>query len=192
MGIGKHIVPGGGEAEVSARHLVVLLHVDTTFGQYADGQGIGIVGIMVEPRVVLSDDGIAHSTIGLCLVRIVFDLMLTRRGEVGDRGQRTQLERAEWFPLQLALELHADFVQVDVVVVELVLDIERSVVARIILVGIHRARRVECKAEGVDVEIALHLAVDDIDRLAEGARLALLAVVAVADEVQRQLLRHLD
>ena len=191
MGVVKDVVPAGGEAEVGTQHFVVGLLIDTADGQHRDRQCVGVVGVMVEPRVVLAHDGVAHGAVGLSLVGVILNLVLTGIGLVAEGCQGAEFHFANRLPLQLALELQIDGVQVYVVVVQLVLDVERRVVAGVVLVSVHGARRVQGKAERVDVEVALHLTGHRVDRLAQRARLALLAVAAAADEVQRHLLGQL-
>ena len=187
MDVVEHLVPRTGEAELSAQLLIVVLLIDTARGQYGRRQVIRMVGIAIEPGVVLQHHGIGHGTIGLGHVRTFPDLVLTGSCKIVDRSQCAQLKGAEGLPSQVSLELQADFVQIDIEIVELVLDIERSVVAGVVLVGIKRARRVEGIAEGVDIEITAQLTIDLVDRTAQRARFALLAVVTTADEVQREL-----
>ena len=120
----EYIVPRARQPEVGGQHLVVVLQIDTAHGEYADGQVVGVVGVVVEPGVVLPDIGIAHRAIGPCLVGSFTNLMLACGGEIVDGGQGGYLQCPHGLPLQFALELHAHLVEVDVVVVELVLDVE--------------------------------------------------------------------
>ena len=192
MRIVEHIIPTTCETEVGTHHLIIRFLIDTTHGQNADGQFVRSIGIAIEPGIVLAHHCIGHGTIGHSLIGVLLNLMLTRRGEIGDRSQCAQFQCAQGFPFQFALKLHAGFVEVDVVVVELVLYIKRCIVAGVVLIGIECARRVKTETEGVDVEVAFHLTIHHIDRLAQCARLSLLAIVTVGNHIERELFRHLN
>ena len=71
-------------------------------------------------------------------------------------------------------------------------DVERSVVSRVVLIGVKRAGGVERVRVRVDVEVTLHLTRNHIHRLSEGSRRTLLTERSVADEVESEYVTELE
>ena len=82
--------------------------------------------------------------------------MIHRRGRELVSTQNADFHLRDGLVLQLGLILQVNNVVVHVVVVELVLDVERSVVANIVLVRIERTRRVQRVRIRVDIEVTRH------------------------------------
>ena len=89
---------------------------------------------------------------------------------------------------ELRLIFNIGHVQVHIVIGQLVLDVERCVVARIICIWIKRARSVDSVRVRVDVEVTADGARDGIDTLIGRSWCFLLTVRSVGDHIQRQLL----
>ena len=66
-----------------------------------------------------------------------------------------QLQTSDRLEAQLSLELCVEYIQVDVVILQLVEDIERSVVRRVVLSWVEDTRGIRSVGIGVDVEVAL-------------------------------------
>ena len=75
VAVRKGLVVVEGGAEVPSEHSVVVPFVDTSHRKYGNRQGIWIVRILIEVRVVLSDGSRAHLPICKCLVRIVENIV---------------------------------------------------------------------------------------------------------------------
>ena len=183
------VIVRGGQSHVPAEHLVVRPLEDTAVREHGDRKRVRIVGIGVQVGVGIPDRGRLHGTVGLRLVGIVQDVVLARGSGVLDRAEGGQLQLLEQLPFQLALETEVRHIQVHVVVLELVDDVERSVVAGVELVRIQGAGRIQRVGIRVDVEVALDGAADDIDAGTEGARSLLRTIGRVRDDVQREVLQ---
>ena len=87
------------------------------------------------------------------------------------------------------MELCIEYIQVDVVILQLVEDIEWSVVRRVVLSWVEDTRGIRSVGVGVDVEVALDLTTYDVYILAERTRRTLVAVGSTPDDIQREALQ---
>ena len=108
--------------------------------------------ILPEVLVAIAYGSVLHSAESECAVGILRDDALHRRTRVLVGTEQSKSQPLDGLPLQLELELDILHTEVDIVVVELVLDIEGSVVTGVELIGVERAARIERVGEGVDVE----------------------------------------
>ena len=187
MLVGEGLGEVGRRAEVIAEHVVVGPLVDTAVRQDGDRQGVGVVRVRVQERVGRPDGGRAHRSVGLRLVGTVQDVVLL--GGLGVLGRRdgAELQFGDDLVLDFALDADVLDVQVDVVVGQLVLDVERGVVPGVVLVRIQGAGGVQCVGVRVDVEVTLDLAVHRVYFAGQGSRGALAAEGRVGDHVHRQV-----
>ena len=184
------LVVGGRQSGVPAEHLVVRPFEDTAVREDDLRDGVRIVLVGVQVRVVVPDGGRLLGPVGLRLVGVVLDVVQAGRGAVLRRGEGGEFQLLEHLPLHLALEPDVRHVDVQVVVLQFMHDVERSVVAGVELVRIQRAGGVQRVGVRVDVEVTLHLAVHGVDLGAQGSRRALFAVRGVADDVERDVLEQ--
>ena len=126
--------------EVPSVHAVGGLVVDTTIGQYRYWLSINIIRVGVKEVVVVTYLLIAHSTICLCLVGVVHNLMVLGRLVVLVCSQDTQLHLLDRLILQLSLEAHVNNIDVNIVVLQFVEDVERSIVASVECVCVQSPR----------------------------------------------------
>ena len=176
MGIVDRRIIGRGETEVIGQQPVVRTGVDTAGGQDRYGNGVNIIRILVQQRVVVANRRRTHGPVGVRLIGSLAYVMLLRSSGIAHRRQRRSLESLESLPLQFALEFHIGDVQVDIVVRQFMENIEIRIVTDIILLRIEHARSIQGIRIGVDVEIALHLARYIVGRGAERSGRFLLTV----------------
>ena len=188
VGVVEHVVVAGRGAEVPRVHLVERLAHETALVDHRLGQRVDHVGVGVEPRVGVAHRGVVHHAEGHGLVAALLDELLLRGGGVLVGSDGAQLNGAHGLVLQLGLELGVEHVELHVVVGQLVVDVEGSIVAHVELVGVERTRAVDGVGVGVDVEVASHGAAHHVDALVRRTGSLLLAVGRVADEVQRHAL----
>ena len=193
MGIVPCIVVLDGTTEVELSHSVAVQHIDTAGRHDGDGERVGFVRILVQVGVAVHDVGVIHtSTVGLCLVRIVQDVVLTVATVCTVATECSHFKTIDRLPRNLTLELDVHHIDVDVVVVKLLEDIEGRIVARIGSVGVERTRSVERVAEGVDIEVTAHLTAHHIHTLVERTGCLLLTVAGIGTHGQRHPLRNLE
>ena len=113
--------------------------------------------------------------------------MLGARSLIFDCPKGRNFDFRSDLPFEFSLEFHVAHVQVHIVLGQLVLDVERSVIACVEFIRVERARRTQCIGVGVDVEIAFDGSEHRVYLRRERSRCTLFAVRSVADEVQRQL-----
>ena len=101
-----------------------------------------------------------------------------------------QLQTSDRLEAQLSLELCIEYIQVDVVILQLVEDIERSVVCRVVLSWVEDTRGIRSVGIGVDIEVALDLTAYDVYILTERTRRTLVAVGSTPDDIQREALQE--
>ena len=87
------------------------------------------------------------------------------------------------------MELCIEHIQVDVVILQLVEDIEWSVVRRVVLSWVEDTRGIRSVGIGVDVEVALDLTTYDVYILAERTRCTLITIGSTPDDIQREALQ---
>ena len=95
-----------------------------------------------------------------------------------------QLQTTDGLEAQLSLELCIEYIQVDIVILQLVEDIERSVVRRIVLSWVEDTRGICSVGIGVDVEVALDLTTYDVYILTERTRRTLVTIGGTPDDIQ--------
>ena len=100
-----------------------------------------------------------------------------------------QLQTTDRLEAQLSLELCIEYIQVDVVILQLVEDIEWSVVRRVVLSWVEDTRGIRSVGIGVDVEVALDLTTYDVYILAERTRCTLITIGSTPDDIQREALQ---
>ena len=182
---------GRGETEVIGQQPVVRTGVDTAGGQNRYGNGVNIIRILVQQRVVVANRRRTHGPVGIRLIGSLAYVMLLRSSGIAHRRQRRSLESLESLPLQFALEFHIGDVQVDIVVRQFMENIEIRIVTDIILLRIEHARSIQGIRIRVDVEIALHLARYIVGRGAERSGRFLLTVRTVGNQVERKGVRDI-
>ena len=192
MGFVPHLVVGGRGTEVPRRHVVLGVVVDTAIGQHADGHCVWIVGVGPEVGVGVAHQRVGHGAISVGLVRIFRSVVLGGRCHTLHGAQHVQFQALNGLIGEHALNLEFVGVQVDVVLLQLVEDVERVVVARVVLVGVKHARGVQGVAVGVDVEGAAHLTTDEVHLAGQCARSLLLTRRSVGVDLQLQLLREVE
>ena len=101
-----------------------------------------------------------------------------------------QLQTTDRLEAQLSLELCIEYIQVDVVILQLVEDIEWSVVRRVVLSWVEDTRGIRSVGIGVDVEVALDLTTYDVYILTERTRRTLVTVGRTPDDIQREALQE--
>ena len=190
MLVGEGLGEVGRRAEVIAEHAVVVPLVDTAVRQDGDRQGVRVVRIGVQERVGCPDGGGPHRPVGLGLVGVVQDVVLPGGLGVFGRCDGAQFQFGDDLVLDLALDADVLDVQVDVVVRQLLLDVERGIVPGVELVRIQGAGGVQRVGVRVDVEVTLHFTGDGIQRGAEGTRRTLRTVGSVSDQVQGDVLEQ--
>ena len=184
----KHVVVAGRGAEVPGVHAVDGLAVEAAFVEHRLRQCVDDVGVGVEPGVRVAHGGIVHHAERHGLVAVLADEVLVRGCRELIGGDGTQFDGAHGLILQLGLELHVHHVEVHVVVGQLMVNVERRIVADVEFVGIQRTRRVDGIRIGVDVEVALHGTIDGVGSLTRSTRSLLLTIGRIANQVQRHLL----
>ena len=166
MGIVDRRIIGRGETEVIGQQPVVRTGVDTAGGQDRYGNGVNIIRILVQQRVVVANRRRTHGPVGVRLIGSLAYVMLLRSSGIAHRSQRRSLESRESLPLQFALEFHIGDVQVDIVVRQFMENIEIRIVTDIILLRDRARAKYSGHKNRVDVEIALHLAEYHVGRAA--------------------------
>ena len=83
------------------------------------------------------------------------------------------------------MEFSIEDIEVDIIVVQLVEDVERRKIGHIILIGIQYARGIAGIRIRIDIEVAFHLAANNVYVLSQRSGGALLAIDCSADEVER-------
>ena len=77
-------------------------------------------------------------------------------------------------------------IEVHVVILQLVEDIERSIVCRIVLSWVEDTRGIRSVGVGVDIEVALDLTAYDVYILTERTRRTLVTIGGTPDDIQRE------
>ena len=187
----SHILNGTAEVELRQRVNVVI--EDTALGKYGDRQRVGVVGVGIEVRVACaygSIFGVDTGAICVSLVAIVFYVVVLGRRVVAECADGVEFESANRAPVDFALELEVDDVEIDIVVIELVEDVKRRIVTSQRSIRVGSTRRVEGVAIRVDIEAALNLAADDVDVLTQRAGRFLLTVAVAGKNLDAQGLRQ--
>ena len=159
----EHIVVTAHEAEGVRTHIVIVLILDTAGGQDGFWQSQLIVRVGIEETVAIANRGIVvlliyTGTIGIGLIGLVHDVMLTLGMRYARGNQSVQAHRLDGLILQLTAEHHLCHLNVVVVVLQFVEDVKPGIEASVIDVGVKATACVQSIAEGIDVEVALHLA----------------------------------
>ena len=108
--------------------------------------------VLPQVRVTIPHRSILHSTEGLSTIGVFGDDTFHIRSRVLVGTEQGERQPLDGLPLQLQLELDILDTKVDVVIIELMLNIEGSVVTRIELIRIERTARIQSIGEGVDIE----------------------------------------
>ena len=116
--------------------------------------------------------------------------MVLGRRVVAECADGVEFESANRAPVDFALELEVDDVEVDIVVIEFVEDVKRRIVTSQRSIRVGSTRRVEGVAIRVDIEAALNLAADDVDVLTQRAGRFLLTVAVAGKNLDAQGLRQ--
>ena len=145
-------VVGSRCTEVIALHTALLRIVEATSREDRLRKGVRLILILPQVRVTIPHRSILHSAIGLSTIGVFGDDTFHIRSRVFVGTEQGERQPLDGLPLQLQLELDILDTKVDVVIIELVLDIEGSVVTRIELIRVERTARVESIGEGVDIE----------------------------------------
>ena len=174
------------------RHFVAV--VETAVGQHDHRLGRRIVRVAVQIGIHFADRRVAGGPIGIGRIGLLVHPVLGIGLHVAQSSDEAILQPLDDLIVQLALQPQVGYVDVNAVVLQLVEDIERSVVQRrilqvaVLVVRTQRAARVERIAERVDIEIAVVLAGHDVGLTAERTGSILTAVHSVDGEGGRHLL----
>ena len=131
-----HIVVVSGETGIPAVHLVFLLAIETTMRKDGDRQRVGHVRIGIEPGVAVTDRGIVHGTVRLSHVAVLRDFCSIYCLRELIVYESLELQLCDGLVGELSLIFNIGHVQVHIVIGQLVLDVERCVVARIVCIWI--------------------------------------------------------
>ena len=183
----ERVVVADRSPEIAALGAKVAPFVDTSLGKDRIFVTVRLIGIVVEVGIVVLNDRGGHRTVGLRLIRAVLDVVLGARSLIFDCPKGRNFDFRSNLPFEFSLEFHVAHIQVHIVLGQLVLDVERSVIARIEFIRVERARRTQCIGVGVDVELALHLARHVVSGRRQGSRCLLFTIGTVGNQVQRQV-----
>ena len=117
--------------------------------------------------------------------------MLLCSSTIFQSTQYRQFQALDRLPLKLCLELGIDDIKVDIIGSQLMLDIERSIVSTVILIGIKSTRGVQGIRVRVDIEVTLHLTRHDIHILTQCTRSLLLTIRSTTNHVHRQIIENM-
>ena len=134
----KHIVILCGSTEVITEHTVISTVKNTTIRQHCNRQSIDVVWISIKVVITVAYSRSAHGAISHSLVRVVLYIVLLSGRTVLNCTKGCKFNLAYRLVAQFCLHTEVKHIEVDVVVFELVFDVERSIVAGVILVGIER------------------------------------------------------
>ena len=118
--------------------------------------------------------------------------MLGGRSHTLQGTQQIQLQSLNGLVGKLSLHLELIGIQVDVVLFQLVEDVERVVIAGVVLIGVEHTRGVQCIAVGVDVEGTAYLTTDEVHLTRQRARSLLLTGRGITQHLQFQFLREVE
>ena len=188
MHVIEDIVVSGHEAECVRAHVVIILILNTTRGKNGFRESQFIITVSIKQAVVVANRRVVvlciyASAIGISLIGLVHYIVLTFG--VGDtrRNQTIYSPCLRGFIFQLTAEHQLRHVNVVIVILQFIEDIEACIEARIIDVGIKTAACVQSVAEGVDVEVTLHLTCHDIGCTIQRARSFLFTIAALCGQL---------
>ena len=184
----EDIVVGCRETRVPAEEVVAGAVENTAFRQDRFRQSERIVRVGIEVGIGIADGRRPHGPVSQCLVGVLAHDVFHRRGGALDGHQGGELHLRDGLVVDARLDAEVVDIEVHVVVVQLVEDVERRIVAGVEHVGVECTRRVQRVGVGVDVERPAHGSRCRVDGPGQRARCALLAVRGVGDEVQAHLL----
>ena len=115
--------------------------------------------------------------------------MVLRCCGVAECTQSIEFKTTDRTPVQFALELEVNHIDVDIVVVEFVEDIEIGKVTSADCVRVGSTRGVEGVAVRVDIETTLYFTTNYVDVLAQCTRSCLLTVAVAGEHFETQSLR---
>ena len=156
-------------------HGIVILIADTTHWKYRLRKCQVVIRVGIEQGVGATDRRIVIGSIGtraisVSLVRVVHHILYTFDGGHTGRSETIEGKTTEWLELQLTTEHQLVHVDVVVVVLQLIEDVEAGIETRVVDIRIQTAAGVHSVAEGIDIEVTLHLACYDIGGLVERTR----------------------
>ena len=150
--------------------------------------GSRLVRVFVEERVGVLNHLGHRRTVGLRLIGTVLNVVLSVGKLVAHRTESREFKPLARASLEFCLKFRVKNREVYVVVCEFVLDVERSIIARIELIRVESARCPQSIRVWVYVKIPLHRTGGRIDVGRKGAGSSLLTVGCIADDVESDII----
>ena len=137
--LSKYIIVSCCETCVPLVHIAVCALVDTTVRKYSYRESIDVIWIFVEEWVILANGRIVHCAICHSLITIVEDIVLLACCGVLHTCKQGELNLLDRLVLQATCNTEVIYTKLHVVVLQLIEDVEWSIVACIVLVRIKSA-----------------------------------------------------
>ena len=189
---GIYVVVTCGCADVPLEHAAVGALIDTTVGQHRNREGVDVVRVLVEKRVLVADGRGRHGAVCFCLVGVVLDEVFLGGRCVLYTAEERELDFLDGLVGEDTGQTEVVHAKLHVVVLQLVHDVEGRIVAGVEFSRVKCARGVHRIGVGVDVEVALDFAGHHVSFASECAWSFLFAERCVADEVERHLVGNVE
>ena len=187
----EDIIVGCRCTEVIAEHTVVCSVKNTSIRKDGNRQGIDIVGVCIQIVVVVANSRVAHGTVSLCLVGVVLYVMLACCSGILHGTEGSKLNLCNRLVRQRCLHTEVNYVEVDIVVLQLMEDIERRIVTGVKSIWVESTRRVQRIRIRVDIERAAHLTGYRVCGGTDSTRCLLLTIRGVTNDAGIELLGKL-
>ena len=134
--LGENLVVAHRSTEVPRIHAVGCHVVYTAFGQHTHWYGVRVIRVSPEIWVGVADNGVVHCPVGIGLVGVFRHVVLRSGACALHCAKDIEFQSGYRLVCKHALNLEFMGVQVDIVILQLVENVERRIVACIVFVGV--------------------------------------------------------
>ncbi len=177
--------------EVVTEHAVVGTIQDTTIRKDGYRERIDIVWVCIQIVVILLNCRVTHCTICCSLVRIILDIVLVGSSSILNSTKSSKFNLSNRLVWERCLHTEVYYVEVDIVILQLMEDVEWRIVTSIICIRVKSSWRVQCIRIRVDIECTANLTCYRVCCSTDSTRSLLLTIRSITDNTSVELLREL-
>ena len=184
----EYIVVSSRKTGIPTKEVVTCSVKNTTLFEDWLWQSKWIVRISIKIRIGIADSCCTHCTISQSLIRVFTNDMLHRWSSTLNSYQSCKLQLCNWLIVNTCLYTEIVYIQVHIVIVQLIEDIERSIVTCIWLGWVECTWSIQRVRVRVDIECTANRTSCWVNRTAQRTWSSLLTVRSISDKVQTYLL----
>ena len=187
----KYIIIREGETGVPTERAIICSLIDTTIRKNRDRQVVDMIRVFVQEWVSLANSWCTHLTISKSLIWIIKDIMLLRCSSRLYSSQESKLQLRSRLIINASRYTEIVHSKVDIVIIQLTEDIERSITTCVEGMCIQCTRCIQRIRIRVDIEVTLYCSCYRISIWTQCSWCFLLTIRGVANEIDRELLTYI-